>query len=243
MKNKLIIGALTLIAVLAIVVPAVAQTKHASAPAASFTASGSVQDVIRSAGALRMHVAAGSRGVKPFIGGALVVRVASKARILKVSDDSARLITLSGIRAGDHVVVSGRIDRSQPRSPVFVAQTIRVIDRTPAAKLTHFACRGPVTAIDTQGAPNMLRLTLNSASRALWHQLGASLAVVVTPDTQIFLKSQGTTTAISLSQVVVGERAWVTGTIDRSQATPVFTAGRITVQAAPAATPTTSPGG
>jgi hypothetical protein len=243
MRNKLVIGALVLLAVLAVVVPAVGQTKHAPTPATSFTASGQVQDVIRSAGALRIHVDSGSRGVNRFIGGSLVVRVASQARILMVSDGIASLGTLSDIRVGDQVVVGGRIDRSQPSSPVYVAQNVRVLDRTPAGRLTRFAGGGPVTAVDAQGTPNSLTLTLSSASHALWDRLGTSLTVVVTPDTRIFRRSDGTTTDISLSQVAVGERVWVTGAIDRSQAAPVFTAGRITVQPVPTPSPTVTPGG
>ena len=243
MRNKLVIGALALVVVLAIVVPAVAQTRHARTPATSFTAAGSVQDVIQSAGALRMHVDSGSRGVKRFIGGALVVRVASQARILMVDDGIAVLGKLSDIRAGDQVVVSGRIDRTEPSSPVYTAQNIRVLDRTPTGKLAHFAAGGAVSGADAQGTPNTLTFGVESASRALWDRLGTSLTVVVTPDTKVFLESAGTTTTISLSQVVVGQKAWVTGTIDRSLAAPVFTAGRITVQAAPAPTPTISPGG
>ena len=233
MRNKLVIGALALLAVLAIVVPAAAQTKRAPTPATSFTATGSVKDIIQSAGALRMHVDSGSRGVKPFIGGTLAVRVANQARILMVDDGIAVLGDLSDVRAGDRVVVSGRIDRTDPSAAVYIAQNVRVLDRTPS-DLTHFAAGGAVTAVAADGTPAALTFSVGSASRALWDQLGSSLAVVVTPSTKLFLQSGGTTTAITLSQVVVGETVWVTGTIDRGQAAPVFTAVRITVQAAPA---------
>ncbi|MEI6727670.1 MAG: hypothetical protein WCN81_15800, partial [Actinomycetes bacterium] len=139
------------------------------------------------------------------------------------------------------VAVAGRVDRSQPRSPVFVAQTIRVIDRTPTKELTVFGCGGPVTAVAPLGTPMTLALVLNSSTRALWDRLGTSLSVVVTPATEIGLKSGTTVTPITLPQVVVGQKAWVHGTIDRSQATPVFTATQITVQAA--TTPDPLPGG
>ncbi len=241
--KKLVVIALALVVVLAIVVPAVAQQTRGSAPAAGFTATGSVQNVIRSAGALRMHVDVGSQAVRPFIGGSLAVRVGTHARILLITDGIARLIKLSDIRAGDPVTVSGRVDRGQPGSRVFIAQSIRVIDRTPANQLTHFACGGPVRAVDPQSTPNTLTLTVNSASRALWSRLGAGLKVVVTPSTQVFLKDGVTTTAITLSQVVVGEKAWVTGTIDRSQVTPVFIAETITVHTVPASTLAVTPGG
>jgi hypothetical protein len=242
MRNRLIIGALALVAVLAIVVPAMAQSHNAATPATSFTASGTVKDVIQSAGALSLHVDSGSRGVKPFIGGALVVRVAGEARILLVDDGIASLGTLSDVHAGDQVIVSGRIDRSAPSAAVYIAQNIRVLDRTPTSKLARFSAGGTVTGVDAQGTPNSMTFSVDSASRALWDRLGSGLMVVVDSGTRVFLKSDGTTTAISLSQVVAGQKAWVTGAIDRSQAAPVFTAGRITVQAASAPAPATAPG-
>jgi len=187
--KKLVTVALVLAVVLAIVVPAMARSTRATAPAAGFTAHGTVQNVIRSAGALRMRVDAGSQAVRPFIGRSLAVRVGNRARILLVTDGIARLVKLADIRPGDPLAVSGRVDRSQPRSPVFVAQTIRIIDRTPTNELTAFGCGGPVTAIDLIGTPTMLTLTLNSSTRALWGRLGTSLSVVVTPTTEIGLKS------------------------------------------------------
>ena len=238
--KKLVTAALALAVILAIVVPAMARPTDATTPAAGFTAHGMVQNVIRSAGALRMQVDAGSQAVRPFIGGSLAVRVGKKARILLVTDGIARLISLADIRPGDPVAVAGRVDRSQPGSPVFVAQTIRIIDRTPTKELTVFGCGGPVTTVDLAGTPTTLTLSVDSSTRALWDRLGTSLSVVVTPATEIGLKSGTAVTPITLSQVVVGQKAWVHGTIDRSQATPVFTATQITVQAA--TTPDPSPG-
>jgi hypothetical protein len=241
--KKLVTAALVLAVVLAIVVPAMARSTRATAPANGFTATGSVQNVIRSAGALRMQVDVGSQAVRPFIGGSLAVRVGNRARILLVTDGIARLIKLTDIHPGDPLAVSGWIDRSQPRSPVFIAQVIRIIDRTPTKQLTVFGCGGPVTAVAPLGTPMTLTLTLNSSTRALWDKLGTDLSVVVTPATEVSLKSGTTVTPITLPQVVVGQRAWVHGTIDRSQATPVFTATQITVQALTVPTPDPSPGG
>jgi len=243
MKKKLVIAALALIVVLAIVVPAMAQSTPTPAPAKSFTALGPVQSVIRSAGALRLHVNVGSQAVKPFIGGSLAVRVAPHARILMVRDGIAHLIPLANVHAGEQVVVRGSVNRSQPGSPVYIAQNIKVVVRTPANQLTSFACGGPAKAVDAVGTPNTLTLTVNAASRALWGRLGQHLATVVTPQTQILLKSGATTTTITLSQVVVGEKAWMSGTIDRSQTTPVFTADKVTVQALPTPTTSVTPGG
>ena len=187
--KKLVTVALALAVVLAIVVPAMARSAHATAPAARFTAHGTVQNVIRSAGALRMRVDAGSQAVRPFIGARSPCASATGRASSSSPMAIARLVKLADIRPGDPLAVSGRVDRSQPRSPVFVAQTIRIIDRTPTNELTVFGCGGPVTAIDLIGTPTMLTLTLNSSTRALWDRLGTSLSVVVTPTTEIGLKS------------------------------------------------------
>ena len=243
MKRKLLVGAAVLAVALMLAVPALARTSNSArrAPAKDFAAVGAVQHVIRTAGAVRLHVDLGSRAVKPFIGGSLVVRVAAHARILMVSDGVAHLITLSGVHAGDKVAVSGTVDRSDAQYPVYIAQTIKVVERTPVAKLTNFGCGGPLTAIDAQASPNTITLTVNSATRALWAQLGTSLTVVVTPQTQILQESGNTTTTITLAQVVLGEKAWVSGTIDRSQAQPVFSATKVTVHVLPTPTPTAAP--
>ncbi|MEI6727524.1 MAG: hypothetical protein WCN81_15050, partial [Actinomycetes bacterium] len=126
--KKLVTAALVLAVILAIVVPAMARPTRTTGPAAGFTAHGTVQNVIRSAGALRMQVDAGSQAVRPFIGGSLAVRIGKNARILLVTDGIARLIKLADIRPGDPVAIAGHVDRGQPGAPVFVAQTIRIID-------------------------------------------------------------------------------------------------------------------
>jgi len=169
-----------------------------------------------------MHVDLGSQAVRPFIGGSLAVRVAKNATLLAVDDGIARQIALRDIKAGDPVAVVGWVDRSSPGMPIFVARTIRVVDRTPADELTVFACGGPV----------------NAGTRALWRRLAGSLDVVVMPTTQILFNDGTTSSPITLGEVTMGEKAWVSGTIDRSQATPVFTAVRITVRAATAPAPT-----
>lgn len=240
MKNRLAIAALALVVTLAVAVPALAAGHRATppAPGKGFTAVGVVKNVVRTAGALRMHVDLGSQAVRPFVDGNLALRVGKGATIRAITDGgSAHLIKLAEVKAGDQVRITGWVDRTAPKSPIFVARVINVIRRTPPEKLTAFACGGPVTAVDATGTPNTLTLTAMNASRALWDQLGKPLQVVCTPQTEVLLESGGTTATITLAQIVAGQHARVVGTIDRSQATPVFTAAKVTVQPLPTPTP------
>jgi hypothetical protein len=241
MKKKLIIIALALVLALAIVVPALAASTTSSHAAKAttqhFVAVGIVKHVYRTAGALSVRVDLGSLQVKRFIGATLTARVADKARILVITDGIARLGTLKDAKAGDKVRLEGTL-RSVPSNsvPVFVAQRISVLEPIPTNKLATFGAGGPITAVDTTNGT--LMFTINRASRALWASLGTPLKVVVNSSTDLTLLKDGVRTPIALDQVTAGELAWAAGTIDRSQATPVFTATELTVRPAP--TPTAS---
>ncbi len=239
MKNRLAIAVLALVVALTIAVPALAAGHRATpTPDKGFSTVGVVINVVRTAGALRMHVDLGSQAVRPFIGGNLALRVGKDATIRAITDGgNAHLIRLAEVKAGDQVRITGWVDRTTPRSPIFVARVINVIRRTPPEKLTSFGCGGPVTAVDATGTPGTLTLTVMNASRALWDQLGKPLKVVCTPQTELLLDTGTTTTPITLAQIVVGQHARVVGSIDRSQATPVFTADKVTVQPLPTPTP------
>jgi Cu/Ag efflux protein CusF len=243
-KNKLLIGALALALCLAIAVPALAATAKSStstnqpsatqpAGAQTFVAVGAVKHVFRTAGAVSLHVDLGSVHVRRFIGGTFVFRVADKARILVISDGIAHLATLSDIQAGDTLRIEGYLQAGTPS--IFVAQRIRVLEPIPTDKLTSFGCGGPVTAVDT--AKGTVTVTVNNASRALYGQLGDPLTVIVNSGTDLTLLQNGVHTPITLSQVTVGEHAWISGTIDRTQTPPAYTATEMTVRPAPTTSP------
>ncbi len=98
---------------------------------------------------------------------------------------------------------------------------------------SRFFAAGTVTAVDTTN--DLLTFTVAHASDGLT----GSLTVVITPDTQLFSRDQGDgptcqrvgceRTAITLADVVVGERVRVCGTIDASSDPTVYTAERVCV--------------
>ena len=140
---------------------------------------------------------------------------------------------MNNIAAGNTLRIEGylRTDR------VFVAQRIQVLEPIATNKLASFGCGGPVTAVDT--IKDTVTLTVNNASRALYAQLGEPLTVTVNAGTDLTVLQNGVHMPITLSQVTIGEHAWIGGTIDRTQASPAFTATEMTVRVVP--TPTASP--
>jgi hypothetical protein len=184
--------------------------------------------------AVSLHVDLGSLHVRRFIGGTFVFRIADMARILVISDGIAHLATLSDIQAGNTLRIEGYLHAGMP--PIFVAQRVQVLEPIPTNKITSFGCGGPVTAVDsTRGT---VTVTVNSASRALYSQLGDSLTVFVSSGTGLTLLQNGVHPPITLDQVTVGEHARIAGTIDRTQTPPACTATEMTVRPAP--TPTAS---
>ena len=101
---------------------------------------------------------------------------------------------------------------------------------------SHFVAAGTVTAVDTTN--DLLTFTVAHASGGLT----GSLAVAITPDTQLFLRAGGDgavceragceRATITLADIVVGERVRVCGTIATSSdtaGTTVYTATRVCV--------------
>jgi hypothetical protein len=196
-----------------------------------FDAVGPVLRVFPTAGALKMHVHLGSIGVRGHIGHTLALHVASTATVLYVDDGIAKPVSLKDVKRGQRVDVEGTVDRSVRRARLFEATKIIVRDPTPAAQLTEYACGGPVTSVSTAPAAPTVTLTLRSASRALWGQIGQSFTEVVKPDTRVYKWIGGVKTTITLDQVKAGDVVWTKGTIDRTVlSAPVFNADVLTVR-------------
>jgi hypothetical protein len=236
--RKLLVVAAVALAAIAISVPALAGGTPAHRQAVTtaedrnvFTANGPVLRAFPTAGALKMHVHVGSIGVRGHIGHTLVLRVAAGATVLYVDDGIARPVSLKDVKRGQRVEVDGSVNRSVRRAPLFEATKIIVRDPTPAAQLTEYACGGQVTAVNAAAAPPTVTLTLRSASRALWEQIGQSFTEVVRPDTRVYKWVGGVKTTITLDQVKAGDVVWTKGTIDRTNpAAPVFSADVLTVR-------------
>jgi len=102
---------------------------------AKFQLNGTIVSVDPITGALVVKVKCGSRTVKPFRGQELPLVVDSEARIRDAAaadeDGEPVLLTVADLVAGARVHVGGRIDRTDPADPVFVARKI-IVQRWPA---------------------------------------------------------------------------------------------------------------
>ena len=118
--------------------------------------------------------------------------------------------------------VTGVIDRSVPKQPVFTAK--RVVARTVVApdKIKWFAFRGPVKSVDATGGTIVARPLV--VTRGLWDVLGIRTTFVVAPNARIFTWQSGQPVALTLADMAAGDHVLAQGSIDRSvPATPVFT--------------------
>lgn len=235
--RKLLLTVVALVLAVGIAAPALAGSglRLSLAPhdatdgrATSFSLNGEVVRVFTTAGAVKVHVKLGSAGVRPFIGRDLTMRVARDAVLLSIDEGIAHAIRLSQIKAGQQVRVEGRIDRSAPLAPVYVAKLIHVRHWTRTAALTEFACGGQLSAVDAGG----VRLVVRAASRALWASIGSEVAVAVPEGARLFKWVDGVKVAIALTDLSAGDRVWIRGTIDRGTGVAVYSADSLVLRAA-----------
>jgi len=235
MKKLLTVMAVALVA-LVVSLPAMAGgTPTKSTPRIKdrsvFEAVGMVKRAFPNAAAVKMQVRLGSIGVRGHIGRNLVFRVADGAKILYVDDGVAKLVQIRDLKPGQRADVEGKVYRKWHRAPIFEATRIIVRDPTPAAKLTEYACGGPVTAVNLDSAAPSVTLTVRSASRALWDWIGRPFTETVRPETRVYKWINGVKTTITLAQVKIGDIVWTRGTIDRTNPTaPAFSADVLTVR-------------
>jgi hypothetical protein len=191
-------------------------------PAHTFTAVGKVQAVDTANGRLVMRVWLASVGVQRFLGEDLTVVIKPDTQLLRAHAGKFRVITLADVALGDHVRVTGTIDRSMPRRPSYIAG--RVVARTvvPPEALKWFAFRGPVKSVDAAAGTLVARARL--VTRGLWDVVGTDTTFAVAPTARIVTWRNGQPVVLTLADVVAGDRVLAQGSIDRTDsATPVFT--------------------
>ena len=228
MKKALIVLAVVVVA-LVVCAPAFATSGVVSPdhiswwhPAKNFTAAGKVQAVDTTNGRLVVRVWLASIGVAPYLGDDLTVVVTSDTQLLRAHGNRYRAIALGGITLGDHVRVTGTIDRSVPKQPVFTATRVVARHVVAANQLKWFAFRGPVKAVDATGGT--LDAVPRVVTRGLWDILGTKTTFVIDPAARIFTWQSGKPVVLTLADVQVGDHVLAQGSIDRSVPTaPVFT--------------------
>ena len=240
--RKLLLISVALVLAAGIAVPAlagsglqlsVAPRAETDGRATQFSLQGDVLRVFTTAGAMKVRVRLGSSGVRPFIGRELTMRVGRNAELLSIDEGIAHAIRLGQVKPGQRVRVQGRIDRSAPLAPVYVATLIHVQHWTPTAQLTEFACGGKVTVVEDAG----VRLTVRAASRALWSSIGSEVGVTVRAGARLFTWVDGVKVPLELTDLRVDDRIWIRGTIDRSSGTPLLSADVVVLRQPAATTP------
>ncbi len=229
MKKALLVLAVMVVALACFVPAAFATTgvvaeNHISwwTPAKSFTAAGKVDAVDATNGRLVVRVTLASIGVAPYLGDDLTVVVTPKTQLLKPHGRLFKAITMSDIRLGDHVRVTGAIDLTVPAQPVFTANRVVATHVLNPNQIKWFAFRGPVKSIDLTGGTIVARPLL--VTRGLWDVIGVKTTFVVAPTARIFTWVAGKPVVLTLADLTVGERVLAQGSIDRSvPASPVFT--------------------
>ncbi len=228
MKKALVVLSVLVVA-LAVCAPAFATSgvvapDHISwwHPATSFTAAGKVQAVDTTNGRLVVRVWLASIGVAPYLGDDLTVVVTPKTQLLHKHGRLFRAISLSDIRLGDHVRVTGAIDLSVPAVPVFTARRVVASHVVAPNQIKWFAFRGPVKSVDATGGT--LVALPHLVTRGLWDVVGVKTTFVVAAGARTFTWQSGKPVVLTLADLAAGDHVLAQGSIDRSvPATPVFT--------------------
>jgi hypothetical protein len=100
-----------------------------------FQLNGTVVSADAATGSLVVTVKCGSKPVKQFRGLDLTLVVAPDARMIDGTGETDVAITVADLVAGARVHVGGRIDRTDPANPVFVATKV-IVQRWPAVEPT-----------------------------------------------------------------------------------------------------------
>ena len=95
----------------------------------------------------------------------------------------------------------------------------------------HFTCVGKIQAVDTTA--NTVTVRVHLASRGAADYLGDDLPIAVAAGAHIFKAAGASLQSIALSDLVVGERLRVEGTIDYSSGSAVFVAKRLVMRRLP----------
>ena len=185
-----------------------------------FFATGSVSSIDSSDTPNTVTVAV-DRGWPDLSQSTITVNLTADTQLFSVADNQSSAITMAGVAVGDQVALCGTVDNSSG-SPVYTAAVVCV--RVP--RVPHFFCVGSVSATDTTDTANTITLAVDHGRP----DLGSSIVVNVSGDTQLFTAGCGQQTAITMAGVAVGDQITVRGTVDASSGSPVYTATRVCVR-------------
>lgn len=228
MKRVLIV-ALIVVAALALCAPAFAWPVAMRwwVPAHNFTCVGKVKAVDATAATVTVRVHLASRGVADFLAEDLTIAVDPNAKIFKAEGNHLTPIALADVVVGEQLRVEGVIDCSAG-APVYVGKRL-VMRHLPINDIRRFAFRGPVVAVNA--VARTLSAHLNLVTRVLSPFYHTDFGFTVAPGARIWVMKNGWPVQATLADVVVGDRVYAQGGVDRSHpAVPVFTIRWMTVR-------------
>jgi hypothetical protein len=220
--KKVLIAALIVVAALALCAPAFAWPVALPwwQPSPHFTCVGKLKAVDTTANTVTVRVHLASRGVADYLAEDLTINVGPKAKIFKAEGDTFKAIAISDLVVGEKLRVEGRIDCSAG-APVYIGKRL-VMRHLPINDIKRFAFRGPVTVVDA--VAGTLSARLNAVTRVLSPFYHAEFAFSVAPGARVWVMKNGWPVKAALTDVVVGDRVYAQGGVDRSDpAAPVFT--------------------
>ena len=177
-----------------------------------FACTGEVTAVDADAGLLTVDVEHGCHQLN----GTVTITITGDTKLFSVAYDQKTAITLADIVVGDHVAVSGTLDKGSGTA-VYTAREV-CVRVSPEPDVHLFACVGSVSAVDATGG--LLTVDLRHGS----HELNGTLTIAVTSDTRLFSLADHQKAAITLADIAVGDHVAVLGTADESSGTAVYSA-------------------
>lgn len=219
--RKFLIVALIAVAALALCAPAFAWPIAMPwwQPSQHFTCVGKIKAVDATAKTVTVRVHLASRAVADYLAEDLTISVAPTARLFKAEGRRLTPIALTDVVVGEKLRVEGAVDCSAG-APVFVGKRL-VMRHLPINDIMRFAFRGPVIAVDATAGT--LSARLNMVTRVLSPYYHTEFGFKVAPRARVWVMEGGWPVKAALADVVVGDRVYAQGGVDRSDpAAPVF---------------------
>jgi len=220
--RRVLIVALIAVAALALCAPAFAWPIALPwwQPAHHFTCVGKIKAVDATANTVTVRVHLASRGVADYLAEDLTISVDPAAKLFKAKGRRLTPIALTDVVVGEKLRVEGVVDCSAG-APVYVGKRL-VMRHLPINDIKRFAFRGPVTAVDA--TTGTLSARLNSVTRVLSPYYHSEFGFAVAPNARVWVMKNGWPVKAALADVVVGDRVYAQGGVDRRHpAAPVFT--------------------
>jgi len=187
-----------------------------------FTANGKVTAVDAEGGTFTMKVKSGAR-MRSQRGKEVTVNVTDTTKLWRVVTGERTTVALADVKVGERVWTRGTFSVSDG-SRVYTAARVKLKATWP------IRARAVVTAVDAD-AGTVTATVYRKANRALRAYIGEDVTFLTTDATRFRLRVDGTTSTITLADIVVDDKVTVWGYADNQDPTDrIYVARRILVR-------------